>query len=433
MEFMRKIAVAAVACGLLFRLGTAIITESTPIFPPHYYTDAVGFHENALKTKINWSDGRLELPKPPPSPSSQLYIASVALLYSIFGPHPLAPKLLNASLSAATILLWYLIAGSFLSERASTAALILLACWPTHVFFGSQNLKDAHVLFLSAASLLFGSKALLEDRIKRVAAWSLGAFALLLVTGFYRSYLMILIVGSLLCSLALSRFTRGERPFDWKKTAVLAFVFIAPILVFRPAANFVFGSLLVKPDRFKNDPSSRIHLLPATSPPEQPLQNIKPYSPQAITRFRQIRHSEDQKWAHRFSERRIKTQIFPDAVFSNWFDVAAYFPKGAAYALFMPLPGLYPSDNRLGRKLAMLENSLLLCAFLLAIAWWAMRPGASPAGTLLAVYFSSIAACYGVFEFDLGAATRHRLQYFPCVILFACAFCDLQWSRRGAR
>ncbi|MFH2202050.1 MAG: hypothetical protein ABIJ96_02945, partial [Elusimicrobiota bacterium] len=161
--------------------------------------------------------------------------------------------------------------------------------------------------------------------------------------------------------------------------------------------------------------------------------NIRPFSPEGLTQFRKIRHSEDQKWAARFSGRRIHTQVFPDAEFHSWWDVARYLPRGTLYALFMPLPGFFPLEGKLGRRLAALENTGLLAAFLLAAAYWVKTPSVKPAPLALAAFFCLTALCYGLFEYDLGGATRHRPQYFPCLFIFAASFLHQIYARRNSQ
>jgi hypothetical protein len=313
-------------------------------------------------------------------------------------------------------------------QNAAMLALWMLALWPTHIFFGSQNLKEAPTLFTSSASLFFGLNAL-RAHISDKKAFSLNTAAattLLLATGMYRAYLMIILAGTLLLGLFIYLFKHRSKKQGWLKPLTLAIAFMAPILLFKPVTYVLFEHILLQPPANRTDPSTRVRLIPSSSPPESPRENIKPFSPRGITRFRHIRHSQDQMWASRFSGRKIQTQIFPDEKFDTWFDVAAYLPKGMLYAMFMPLPGLYPSDGRLGRLFAMGENTLLLIIMILALAHWRHTPIISPEPIALAAFFVVMAACYGIFEFDLGAATRHRLQYFPPIFLFAAAYCARQ-------
>lgn len=143
-----------------------------------------------------------------------------------------------------------------------------------------------------------------------------------------------------------------------------------------------------------------------------------PTSPGGITTFRKSRQFADRRWARLTMGREINTQIYPEAEFKTWWDVLAYLPKGAFTVLFMPLPGLYPMDGKLGRYAAAMENMILLSLAALAAAGFIRCPK-SPARLGLLAFFATMTVGAALLEFDLGSAGRHKLLYLPMLFPFA--------------
>lgn len=427
---------AALLCGLALRWTTAVVTEFYPIFPSYYYTDARHFDLKARKTVENWEKTGFLLE--PASPSSKVYIASTAVFYKFFGPQPMIPKIVNGTVAVGAIYFWYRISLLFIPSSAAIIVLWMLALWPTNIFFGSQNTKEAYSLFVLAGALfafLHGIKKLGEHSSSSrgfVGLWAVAGLVFLFLTGLFRSHVMLFVAVSLISALMFDFWRTSRLHAQWKTLVVMALWIALPILIYRPAMSFVFDHVLVQAPQYRGDPSTRIHLIPASASPEQPSKNVRPFSPEGLTQFRKIRLSEDRQWAKDFSHRKIQTQICPDQEFQTWWDVAFYLPKGMLYALFMPLPGLYPLEGKMGRILAALENAMLFAVFLLAVTTFIRTWPSDPSAVALIIFFSLAAVCYGLFEFDLGAATRHRLQYFPCLFPFAAAFLEQVNSSRDA-
>ena len=138
----------------------------------------------------------------------------------------------------------------------------------------------------------------------------------------------------------------------------------------------------------------------------------RPTSPEGISRFRNARQSADRQWAATHAGREISTQIYPDETFKTWLDVLLYLPKGALTVLFMPLPGFYPLDGKVGRWAAAGENTALFLVALFAATGFA-RGGNSPARLGLLAFFAAMTVSAALLEFDLGSAGRHKLLYLP--------------------
>jgi hypothetical protein len=402
------IGAAALAC----RLGVAALTESRPLFPSFYYTDARLIDASAAKVYREAARGG---PAGYEGTLSQRVQVRVQYeVYRLFGVHPFAMKAVNAVLgSLAVVVLGAALWEPFGPGPALTAA-AFVALWPSAVFYTSQNFKEAPALLFAYLSLaLLTPLAEREARPARRSAVfaALGGVALLMV-GLYRSYVM-LVTAAAVGAACLWR-AALERRVNRGVAAGLAVALIAPA-AFLPVSRLLTTRWLSAP--MSGDPRNLPQILPVTYD-GRTAHAYRPFSPQGISEFRRIRQRSDEQWAEAHTNRKIGTQIFPDARFRTWLDVAAYLPKGAFYVLFMPLPGLYPLNGKIGRLLAALENLGLLALAALGLAGAARGPK-TPARAAFLLFFLMMTVGSALLEFDLGSAGRHKLLYLPMLFPFA--------------
>lgn len=394
------------ALAFVIRAAAAAATEFVQPFPAYYLADARLMHEAALSLVDAFSRG--DAPSFTGSTGQRVYALVVAVLYRSLGAAPIWPKLLNAALGAGAVAMFWRAADSVAGRRAAAVSALLVALWPTHVFYTAQLFKDGIVL-CGAGALLYGACALLRDDR------ALGGAA-------------AVVVGSALASVG--------RPYvavtSWAVLAVTAAVFFSRE---RRWAGRLLGAtalagglvwllhlgldraLLVAPEA-RHDPTHHAELVPSTFD-DATGRRVRPFSPAGLARFRALRQQADQQWAAARQGRRVATQLFPGVSFDGWLDVAAFLPKAAFYVLFMPLPGLFPIDG-LGRALAAAENAALVFIALAALpgAWRLRR---RPAAVLLALFFAAMLLGSALLEFDLGSATRHKILYVPVLLLLAAA------------
>jgi hypothetical protein len=407
------------ALALILRAACALVTEFNPIFPAYYYTDASLTHVNAAAALADLRAGRAPLITGTLGERLQTSITLAA--YRIFGPRPLAAKLVNASLGALAVaaLAWAL-AFAF-PLRVAFAAGLLVALWPSHVFYTSQNLKESPANLLAYLALGTALAAGFDPSLtrRRAALLALGAAAALLGAGFYRSYVLIGLTASLLFALGVSFYSKPRARAGAFMTAA---ALLGTLALYSSASNAVLLSFdLPSPDG--TAPDTRFiqsRLIPVNYDEFRPGTVNRPTSPEGISRFRRSRQAADRFWAKAQSgdSREIGTQIYPDVEFRSWGDVAAFLPKAAFTALFMPLPGLYPMDGKPGRWAAAGENVVLLALAVLAVLGFARGPKTSPRLGLLA-FFATMSAGAAFLEFDLGSAGRHKLLYLPMLFPFA--------------
>lgn len=418
MSWIRRNPLTALAAlALTLRVACALVTGFDPIFPAYYYTDAALTHSAAAAALGDLAAGRA--PHIDGTLSEQMQTLMTLGTYRLFGPHPLAIKLVNSLLGTLAIVALARALSLLFSPRAALAACAAVAVWPSHVFYTSQNLKEAPADLLAYLALWAALSASADPgRPRSKAAASVSAAALLLLgAGFYRSYVLLSLSGGLLLAFALM-----ARERELRARAALGAAAVCLTLAAYPwaARHAVLALELRSPDspRSTNWERSLPQVFPTTIDERDSANVNRPTSPEGITGFRKTRQLADRRWAKHASDREIGTQIYPDAEFKTWGDVLAYLPKGAFTVMFLPLPGLYPLEGKIGRYAAAGENLVLLTLAVLAAAG-ILRGPKTPARLGLLGFFTVMAAGAALLEFDLGSAGRHKLLYMPMLFPFA--------------
>ena len=81
------------------------------------------------------------------------YVFYLSLLSKVFGENILFPRLVNASLSATTVILIYLLAKRNIGEEGGRLAAIFACFMPNLIFYCGMHLKESTMLFLMVAYL----------------------------------------------------------------------------------------------------------------------------------------------------------------------------------------------------------------------------------------------------------------------------------------
>lgn len=397
-------ALAAIfAAALVLRLGVAVLTEKHPLFPSYYYTDAQRVQALVDETLAAEREGRASTAVA--TQSQLVQVRTQVALSHLVGPRPLVMKIFHSMLGAlacavlGAALLPVFGAGPALSSAA------LCALWPTGVFYTSQNFKDAPTNLLAYLSL-WGFLVLLAGKPRRTPVTLLvasGVVLSLILCAFYRAYILPVLVAAMTLSGAWEASRGGKAA---RATALCLLAALAAVGLYSPASR-----LLTRGHGTNREPSA--HLIPQSWDARS-----RPTSPAGLTAFRRSQMEVDRDWAQANRGRQISTQLFPDTSFTTWWDVAVFLPKGAFYALFMPLPGLYPMEGKLGRMMAGLENLLLLALAGFGL-WGILRGPKTPERAVMVLFFAGMTFGAALLEPDLGSAMRHKLLYLPMLFPFA--------------
>ncbi|HXS99793.1 MAG TPA: hypothetical protein VN915_03910 [Elusimicrobiota bacterium] len=414
----RRPLLAIAALAFAVRAASAVVTEFKPIFPAYYYTDAKSAHEEALAGLAAVRAGQpiaLE-----GNLSHRLHILMTIGVYRALGPSELGIKLFNAAVGAAGIAALAGAFGYLFTPAAALAAGAALALWPSDAFYTSQNLKESPTLALAFIGLLAAFPLGLRPPLAAPRRSALAAllFCSLVGVGLLRSYILLCMAGALIAAFALEARSPELRSRSLRVVAVSALAMaLYPVFshaLYAGLQRSGEAGTRSAPDNARIQPS----LIPETISDNTRITVYRPTSPEGLSAFRHTRQFNDRRFAWNAAGREIGTQIFPDVIFHSWLDVLLYLPKGAFYVLFMPLPGLYPMDGKLGRIAAAAENLILLAfACLAAAGFWR---GPKNAGRVsLILFFAGMTIGSALLEFDLGSAARHKLLYLPMLFPFA--------------
>lgn len=353
------------------RLLIALATDFVQPFPDYYYGDARKFENLGRQLVAAWA-GKA----PPPGGEScghLNYARYVAALFWVFGDQVLAVKIANGLAGAATVLLYTRLGDLVLGRAPALTAGWLLALWPSAAFWSAQNFRDSLVA-LCIVLVLFGFGRLTAGRLASgvlVAAVGLAGTTLL------RPYATVILLGAAILWLASCvRPTRTGLAY-----AAAGLCLVGLLLSIRP------GNALCLPSLWQATP--------------QDISTVRTDVIRANIR-----------------QREIGTVLFPDVDLSNWRGLAGSLPRMMFYVLYMPLPGLYPLEGKLGRIAAAAENVVLLVITIVAVPWM-LRGVRDPVIRYLLIVAAGFAVAYALVEPDLGSAMRHKPQYMSVIVLLS--------------
>ena len=183
--------------------------------------DALGYHEEA-KWLVEEGWGKVwEYYFGPNSygVSDVGYPLYLTVLYSIFGPVIIIPRILKAFLSAFTCVLIFKLASRTFGEDTGRMAAIMTALMPNFIIYCGYHLKETEMLFLEVAFL---ERMDYLMRGRKVSIWNVLLPTLLgLSLFFFRTVLGAVSVFSFATVLLLSNSATMKR--GWKRTALIAY------------------------------------------------------------------------------------------------------------------------------------------------------------------------------------------------------------------
>lgn len=248
---------------------------------------------------------------------------------------------------------------------------LLAAALPSAVLYGGMALRDSQIQLAVAGFLLFTVHAV-QSRTLRAGVVALG---LILLTLAVRWYLVLFAGAAAGAWLLLS-----ARTLTFRQLAIRT---LATVL----ALGLLAG--IADHTGYRNLPQSA-----------------------ADFRTRLI-----QKNAEVRSDDKIGSALYLGNQIPDFASLAEQLPRMAATVGFSPLPGGYHKPG-FATKAAQGENLLLLCLLLLAL------PGAiaalpDPAARVPFLWFLVCFFAYGLVEPDMGAAIRHKAQFWPAIAIYA--------------
>jgi Dolichyl-phosphate-mannose-protein mannosyltransferase len=299
-------------------------------------------------------------------------------VFSVLGHSVLAINVISALLGALSLYYFFATATELVGERRPALwVALLLAAWPSHVLWTSQNYREPWVLYSLARAA--HSTVLWLARGER-SEW-LRAAAFVALVALFRSATGA-VVGAVFLGISSYRVAR-HAPWLLRPAAVLATTAVLVALGYA----VVFGPL---------SPSSLT------------------LSPAILTTLRQ----------------RLATggsAFYPDLVYRDWLDVVAFVPVGVLHLLLAPFPTAATNPAQLGSALENLGLSAIIGGTLLRAWRFRWRDGWATAFISLVLLLGL--AVFAVVDANLGTAFRHKIQFLPFLLILLA----LAWRRSGAR
>lgn len=155
-RFLRDVFLAALLLRLVWVVASYYYYLNNVGVPFEFgYADSMGYHETALwLSSTTISEGLYAFFGPDSvSVSDSGYALYLGLLYRIFGPNIILPRILKAFISAFTCILVYRLASRMFDEKTGRMAAIMCALMPNLIIYCGYHLKETEMLFLEVAFL----------------------------------------------------------------------------------------------------------------------------------------------------------------------------------------------------------------------------------------------------------------------------------------
>jgi hypothetical protein len=338
--------------------------------------DQLTYHDFAAWLARYWSGDTLIYPWKLLEHGPKAYYYIVGVLYYVFGPWPLVPKLLNAGVGALSVRLAYDVAvGMTGSTAIGLRTATYAAYFPSLVLWSALNIRDCWVVMLI---LLICREAMeLQDGLRLRPVVVLGAAVLVVMQ--FREYIFFAVAAPAVVSfLVRNRANVG-------RNAVLGMI-LAGVIIYADRAHH-------------SDPRMRTIDL-------ETMQELRQGAAVGGSKFE------------------------PGADISTPGRALAFLPKGLAFFLLAPFPWTVSNLRQLLTLPEMLFFYSLIPAMVRGILFLLRHHLARSMMVLLIT--AGLTLGYALAEANAGMAYRHRAQVIVFYLTFAAAGVEQSRARRAA-
>lgn len=187
--------------------------------------DAIGYHEEARwLASEKWSKAwEYYFGEYSHGISDVGYPLYLTILYKVFGPTIIIPRIIKVILSTWTVILAYRLSNRMFGEETARMAGIMMALMPNLIIYCGYHLKETEMLFLEVAFL---ERLDYLIRNRRTTFWNILFPSLLAVSlFFFRTVLGAAAVFSFATTVLLSSSPMMKR--GWKRTALIGWGVLA--------------------------------------------------------------------------------------------------------------------------------------------------------------------------------------------------------------
>ncbi len=357
------------ALGVRVMLGIFLLTTPDLIEP-----DSLGYEDRGWIIAQAWQSSGVRLVPEAGVPYDPGYYYLNGIAYALFGHYPITLVITNAFIGAILATPIYLLGMRIYHSRwIAQVAAVLVAFWPSLIYWTSQNLKESVILILLAIGVF---------KVGELGfSWNARSVAVLLVVtvvlGLFRLLLAPALLIMLIASLALWLRSRSA----WRPLGVL--LLASPLLL-----SLVFWFI------FKYQYS----FTPGNNPTLESL------------------------IAYRNSGARGATAL--PVIPSSLTGILLYLPMGLLYYLAGPFPWIMPTSFRQWFLLPEMLVWLGLVPFTIIGLWRALQSN-SRLGVLVLFYLSISAI--GTVMMDANMGTMYRQRLGAWIFCFALAAGGFDW------
>lgn len=393
--------------------------------------DAVGYHANGVRIvemlRLGPTLPQVMVGDEPSLVSHDDFSYVVAMIYWVFGIHPLYVPLLNAVLWIVIALLGYAMARRIQGEGAGRVAAALVSFWPSAFVWSSQILKDSLTIALLML-VFFLVIRVWEERGRAVlpVALLLGSTLFLLALLRFHVAAMLLLAAVLSCGYVVIT------GWAWKRLMrALALIGLlgVPVLLSR----FVDPFYLVVQARLDVAATTPAGAQPVNgvTPTAKPIEPLRERWIQAVTKSaHSISHTyslELLDYKRRgYADSVGASNVWADVQFRHGWDMVAFLPRGLALALYAPFPWDWFTPGRDTGALKVFAGvevllMVILTPFVLVGIVRAMRSRRMDA-CLLMIFSVMLIVSLALTVTNVGTLFRYRLQGLIPLFIFVSAF-----------
>ena len=228
--FLKNLFFVAVILRLVWVVASYFYYTKATGIPFEFDTaDALGYHEEAEwlageKWSVVWN---YYFEKDASGISDTGYPLYLTVLYKIFGPVVIIPRILKAFISAFTCVLIYKLSSRTFGEDVGRMAGIMMALMPNFIIYCGYHLKETEMIFLEVAFLERMDNLL---RNRKTTFWNI--FLPTILAGslfFFRTVLGAAAIFAFATAVILSNTPSMKR--GWKRTALIGWGLLCLVMI----------------------------------------------------------------------------------------------------------------------------------------------------------------------------------------------------------
>jgi len=386
-KFLVMLVLFAVFIRILAALFLNIFLFGNGIYSP----DSQSYHTEGIRYASRINIENLFILWPPPG---QGYSFFVGVVYKIFSEFVSVPEVLNIFLSVVTIILIYYLTQQLSNKTAAKISAVLIAVYPSWIFWSTQLAKDIPVIFISILLLYV---FIYKTKLKYFFLVNMSA--LLFLLAFLRNYIALFIGWSLIIAACVIPKIKIRE----KITSAVSIISIIIILFQILGFGFIGEKLFTNQVNWTGGRSNEC------TPTVKEAINDLDIARQSMTH--------------------ANSAFFKEYHFTNLASLITYLPIGFVYYHFSPFPW---EMNSFKTKMFIPEMILIYLSwpFIVLGLLYTLKNKFRKAMPIL--FFTAVlTGFYIIINSSVGTIVRWRMQTYVYLFIFAGIGISLLFKRKS--